>query len=168
MIVTDKNIEDIQLALMLTAGQRRKMVKISKLDFLEHFPILFTHPEFVSDSYEWIYFSFYLIIVNYIWAGIVWFQSAFSKCGLGWIPQTMAKNYNTAIGTGWPCEIEQVLVLLKILPAKAGPKSKSPVIPFNSVTTCFLESLYILDIEAFTKWTRQEHLSSYLSIVSSS
>lgn len=41
--------------------------------------------------------------------------------------------YGTNVYTEWPCEIEQVLSLLKVLPAKAGPKSKSPVLPFNQV-----------------------------------
>lgn len=47
-VATEENPETIETQLIVTAAHRREMVKVNKLDFLEHFPILFTNPEFVS------------------------------------------------------------------------------------------------------------------------
>lgn len=44
----------------------------------------------------------------------------------------MAQDYSTSVDglTGWPEEIEEVLSLLKLFPAKAGKRSKGKVEPF--------------------------------------
>lgn len=48
VVVTEKNTENIHSVLIITAAHRREMMKVDKFDFLEHFPILFTNPDFVS------------------------------------------------------------------------------------------------------------------------
>lgn len=42
----------------------------------------------------------------------------------------LSDSYNTNVNTGWPDDVEQILALLKILPAKAGRNTKSLVVPF--------------------------------------
>lgn len=46
------------------------------------------------------------------------------------INNVLTEEYNTKIYTEWSAGVEQVLALLKILPAKAGRNTKSSVLPF--------------------------------------
>lgn len=45
---------------------------------------------------------------------------------------------NITISTEWNEEIEQFLALMKLLPAKVGVRSKSPVVPFTKVIDHFI------------------------------
>lgn len=48
LVVSSDNVELIKTILSETAQHREKMIKDASLEFLEHFPMFFTHPEFVS------------------------------------------------------------------------------------------------------------------------
>lgn len=47
LLVSDDNMDLIKLLLAETIDHRKQMLKITKLDFLEHFPYFFTKPELV-------------------------------------------------------------------------------------------------------------------------
>lgn len=47
MVVSNDNIDMIKSVLIDTAWRRSQMVKEAKLDFLEHFPVFYVHPELV-------------------------------------------------------------------------------------------------------------------------
>lgn len=50
VVVDDKNIELVKSKLVASAARRMEMVKIPKLDFLEHFPPFFFRPELVCNQ----------------------------------------------------------------------------------------------------------------------
>lgn len=45
------------------------------------------------------------------------------------VKEILKEHYSTTVNTGWSENIEQMLALLKILPAKAG-RNAGPVVPF--------------------------------------
>lgn len=57
------------------------------------------------------------------------FQNNWPKYGSS-IKEVLKSSYSTTITTGWCESIEQILALMKILPAKSGTKTKSSVVPF--------------------------------------
>lgn len=47
VVVTNENMNTIKQKLMSTAKARAKMIKDAKFDYLENYPIFFTHPSLV-------------------------------------------------------------------------------------------------------------------------
>lgn len=54
-VANETNVKQIEAKLQSTAAQRMKFLRNKKMDFLEKFPFLFTHPSLVSDDtkHEW-------------------------------------------------------------------------------------------------------------------
>lgn len=146
VVVSEKTTDTIKLKLSSTANHRKEVVKIENLDFLEHFPIFFTNPEFVSIALWKSCFS----VLNSNCLNVPIFKQIsydfavqFSEADangfmIEWpnkygpdIKNMLNDCYGTKISTGWASDIEEILALLKILPAKAG--KKSPVVPFIKV-----------------------------------
>lgn len=51
--------------------------------------------------------------------------------------EVLKDSYMTSVKTGWTDDIEQVLAILKVLPAKAGKHTKS-VVPFTQAIDKFI------------------------------
>lgn len=47
IVVNDKNIDLIKSKLVASTARRLELLKVPKLDFLEHFPFFFFRPELV-------------------------------------------------------------------------------------------------------------------------
>lgn len=68
------------------------------------------------------------------------------------IKSVLTESYQTNVHTGWSDDVEQVLALLKILPAKTGRNTKSLVVPF-------MQAVDKLIVHSEVKFTTFLHIS---------
>lgn len=68
------------------------------------------------------------------------------------IQDILKTSYDLSVSTDWPEEIHQVLVLIKVFPAKSGRYVKSTVVPFTTAIDKLIvhcpvrNTLYLLQI----------------------
>lgn len=113
------NIHKVEEKLKLTSAYRKQLMLDPLIDVLEYFPYLFTHPELLLFDFKSEHEAASAKLIEK-WPG---YRSKVEDL-------LQFYGLKDEFATSWPKDIEEFLILLKLLPA-SGSKSSSGIKTFN-------------------------------------